>query len=179
MRYFTIERKDVYRPRIALPYTINEQINLKKGKTEFVERVAVWTEKESDFTFFSDILTDPLLLLSSKAKEVLQLYDAKTAFKQIILFGKEEETVMRYYLPVLSEVNGQRTGDGKVALYKKDKSILERMPIVRLKIGESIRYLLNMEIVESFLKRRITGINVEMVDIVFDREYEKSGEYMC
>lgn len=170
MRYFIIERKDVYRPRIILPYTINEQINIKRGKIESVDKVAIWKEKESEFTFFSDILTDPLLLLSGRAKEVVQMYDRKMTFKQIVLFGEETENVMLYYLPLLSEISGEWKGENQVTIHGMDVGIIGKAPMLRLKTAGKIRYLVNLEITESFLKRRMTGMDIEIVDIFLDRE---------
>ena len=170
MRYFLIKRKDVYKPRISLPYTVKEQIDISKGKIDFIDRVTIWQVKESDFTFFSDILTEPVFLLNERAREVLQIFDAKMEFKQIILFGQEKETVLLYYLPVLCEISGIQKEKNQIEISEKNAEILRRTPIVRLKIRENQSFLANMEIIESFLKRRLSGIDITMTDVVFREE---------
>ena len=65
MRFYVIKRKDVYKPQIFLPYSLKEQIDISKGKIDVIGKMEIWQVKESDFTFFSDILTEPVLMLSS------------------------------------------------------------------------------------------------------------------
>ena len=176
MRYFIIKRKDSYKPQIVLPYSIKEQLDITSGKIDEIDRVAVWKVKESDFTFYSDILTEPTLLLSSRARNILQLYDAKMAFKQIILFGRETETVMQYYLPLLPDINGNQKEKNQVRISRKDGAILKKAPIVKLRIKKNQYFLASMELVESFLKNRLSGIDITAVDVVWDEEilvYEK------
>ena len=170
MRYFMIKRKDAYKPQISLPYTIKEQIDVSKGKIDFIDKVTIWQVKENEFTFFSDILTEPVLLLSDKAKEVLQIFDAKMEFKQIILFGKERKTVLLYYLPILREVVGTQKEKNQVEVSGKDAEVFRKTPIVRLKMQENQYFLANLEIIESLLKRRLSGIDITMTEVVLREE---------
>jgi hypothetical protein len=167
MRFYVIKRKDVYKPQIFLPYSLKEQIDISKGKIDVIGKMEIWQVKESDFTFFSDILTEPVLMLSSKAKEVFQIYDSKMEFKQIILFGRERETVMQYYLPVLHEISGNQKENNLVEISREDKDIFQKTPIVRLKIKEKKRFLADLEIIESFLKRRLSGVEIVRTDVIW------------
>lgn len=170
MRYFIVKREDAYKPQIVLPYRIEEQINIACGNVDMIEKLTIWKTKESSGTFYSDILTEPALLLSNRAKDILQIYDVKTEFKQIILFSQEQETIMQYYLPLLHEISGKQKEKKQIEIKRKDAAVFRKAPIVKVKIKKNQYFLANMEIIESFLKKRLSGVDITAVDVVWDEE---------
>lgn len=155
---------DNHIPQVILPYDVKESIAIKSGKKEIIERVNIWKMKGNKFTFFPDILTKPLLLLSREAKEVLQIYEQKTIFRQVILFDEENKVTELYYLPMLPEINVKHREKNRIILSKKDLLMMKRASILKMREEEKICYIANLELIESFLKRGLLGIEIDTIN---------------
>lgn len=169
MRYFIMYQENNYIPQVILPYGIKEKIDIRSGKKNIDESVSIWKVKGNKLTFYPDILTKPLLLLNQKAKNVLQMYEQKTIFRQVILLDRENEVTVQYYLPLLPEINVKQRKKNGILLSKKDFFITKKVSILKMREEKNIYYIANLEIIESFLKRRLTGIEIETINF-FDKE---------
>lgn len=150
-------------PQVILPYDVKESIAIKSGKKEIIERVSIWKIKGNKFNFFPDILTKPLLLLSRDTKEILQIYEQKTIFRQIILFDEENKVTVLYYLPMLPEITVKQREENRIILSKKDFLMIKRASILRMRDEEKVCYIANLELIESFLKRGLLGIEIDTI----------------
>lgn len=165
MRWFLVKRTDVYRPQIILPYNIQKQLEIKQRKISAIENAVIWHVAESDFTFFSDILTEPVVLFSAKAKEAFKIFNKKILYKRIVLIGNKTKEVMLYYAPILPIVEGKTVENKKIKISQNDVRILDEVPMLNLKMNEQIHLLANLEIIESFLRKQMTGVHLEYVEL--------------
>lgn len=171
MRYFIMEQTNNYMPQIILPYSIKQKIDIKSGEKNIDENVNIWKVKGNKFTLYPDILIKPLLLLRQGAKNILQMYEQKTIFRQVILFDKENEVTMQYYFPLLPEINIKQRKRDEVSLSKEDFLTIKRASLLKMREGKKIYYVANLEIIESFLKKGLTGIEIESIKFL-DKEID-------
>ena len=100
-------------------------------------------------TVYPDILTDPVLMVSAEAKQVIKKYEEEMPFLFVALFDTESEESVVYYCPVLAEGNG--TGEYGEALY-----------LVRTEKGSEVR--IRADLAESLLARGAVGMKLERMD---------------
>lgn len=85
--------------------------------------------------FYPDILTEPFLMVSREAADVLRMYEEEMPFLFVVLFDIDKNESVSYHLPILAEgdENCQR------AVYRVRKK--DRWEIrVRLDLAESLLY---------------------------------------
>ena len=90
---------------------------------------------------YPDILTDPVLMVSEEAMEVIRLYDRAMPFLSVVLSDNAREESKAYYCPVLEE-------EGEI-IYR-----IERLGGSEIWICE--------ELAESLLERGMVGMALTM-----------------
>ncbi|MCM1425658.1 MAG: hypothetical protein NC118_03555 [Eubacterium sp.] len=166
MKYFILKTAKEYRhnPQIKLPYDEKEKIFISKGNYNIIRPKSIWTVVEKDMTYFADILIEPVLLLKEIAKNTLQIYDPRIQFKQIILQMDKSNMVELYYLPLLETIKGVSEENNRIRI--EQSFLLTRNAMLMLQMESKKCILANIEIIEAFLKRRITGVEIQSIDIV-------------
>lgn len=83
-------------------------------------------------TIYPDILTDPVLMVSEEAMEVIRLYDRMMPFLPVVLSDHAREESKAYYCPVLEEEGEtiyriERPGGSEIWICEElAESLLER-----------------------------------------------------
>lgn len=171
MKYFLIREDERITQR---PYLINvhEKLDVRDVCNEKAYKLP---HRELVFvksgTIFTDIISEPLFLVSEKVKEVIIMYEPRMTMKELILLDREYASAETYYLPIFQEANclGEGTEYNpactmlkKIAL--KHNEIREKS-IFRI-AGTTGHYIIgNLDIVESILKRGCLGISLTEVEI--------------
>ncbi len=166
MKFFLLSEAKEYnhRPQIRLPYDLKDEIYIRKGNYNNIGKISIWKVHESEMNFYADILMEPVLLLKEKVKEVIQLYNQQIQYKQVILLGDKKDTVELYYLPLLENVKGISESGNRFRIINIPSLLWKPMFIL---CTEQNRYVVvNIEVIEAFLKRRITGIGIQAISII-------------
>ncbi|MCI8789505.1 MAG: hypothetical protein HFH92_10415 [Lachnospiraceae bacterium] len=172
MKYFLIQEDKRITRR---PYLINvyEKMDVRDVCEENAYKLP---HRELIFvkggTIFTDIISDPFLLVSEKIKKVIIMYEPRTPMKELILLDRERAAAETYYLPIFQEVDclGKRTEYNQACTVLK-KIVLRHDKVRNMSIfriaGTTGHYIIgNLDIVESILKRGCLGINLTEVEIV-------------
>lgn len=170
MNYFLISKDEIYKkaPDIINWYEderlINERnLNLLKNRKILKirnEEKRVWT----------DIISNPNFFVSEKVKGVINKYDNKIKFKQVILLdvvGAEAEV---YYLPILKFINclseeSEIIGNTiKRCVIKKE--IIKDEKIFRIGDVNKRYIVVRLDLAESILRRETRGIKLEKIEVI-------------
>lgn len=174
MKYFLIETDDKITPTPKLIRWFDKldvrDIHIKSAY-KLPDRELIFIESNLE-TVYVDIISKPVFLMSEKAKKIVNMYEPRTIWKELVLLDKGKGKVSRYFLPVFEEVDC--LGDGSV--FNLDHSELKRIVLIRNKISEhnifqiagvKKQYIIgNLDIVESLLKRNLVGVGITEVETI-------------
>ena len=170
MKYFLISKDKNFTtaPDIINWYkdiTFRNEKNLHKLKNRTVfnikpEKNIIWT----------DIISIPNFFVSQKIKDIIEKYDKKIKFKQVILLDKENANAEVYYLPLLDFIECL-SNESIVARNTIKKCILKKDAIkdkVIFRIGDvNKRYIVvRLDLIESILRRDTRGIKLEEIEVI-------------
>jgi len=120
---------------------------------------------------FSDILSIPGYLVSSKIHAVMKLYDPYIHYRQMVLFDQIAKVVELYHLPILppcdcllpeSELSRDKS---KVIHGVLDLEKTRRRPVLKLG-GVTTTYIaFRLDVVESMLRRGVKGIKLTELEL--------------
>ncbi|WP_250277183.1 hypothetical protein [[Clostridium] colinum] len=165
MKYFIIEKDKKFYSSPQFK-SWHQDINfLPESRHYSLEKRKAFFIKDSEFLFWTDIISSPVFLISEKVKEVVKLYDNKLKMKQIILIEPKIAEMGVYYLPIFEEIYCLAGKDDIDSKEIAEKIILKRekikdKPIFKIG-GFNKRYIVaRMDLVESILKREVKGINL-------------------
>ena len=180
MKYFLLETdKKIY----ELPQLIRwyEKIDSRNIHLETAFKIAsrqLIFVKGDETTFYPDIISTPLFLMSQEAQKVVNMYEPRTVWKETVLLDREMEKVSRYFLPVFEEIDCLAPD----SVFNMNHSILKEIVLDRRKIGDSAifriahvekQYIVgNLDIVESMLKRELLGIGITELRVTQEEEHE-------
>lgn len=168
MKYYLVETDK----RNHIPYgiNVNRAVDLRYANRENAYKIpncCVVDMKTPMEVFFPDILTDPFLMVSEEAAEVIEMYAPETIFKTIYLLEAGSEINVTYFMPFLEEVDclSQQTEKSRGGTELLDIVLCEEAvvgkPIFRV-AGFSHTYLIvRMDVIESMLRRDICGIRLK------------------
>ena len=171
MKYFIIEKDKKF---YSSPQIISwhQDINfLPESKYYKLPKRKAFFIKESEFLFWTDIISSPVFLVSEKIKNIIKIYDKRLKMKQIILIEPKTADMQVYYLPIFEEIDCLSE---KSDIYNRDvtkKIILNRENIKNKPIfkvaGIKGRYIVGrLDFIESVLKRNIKGINLIELQVI-------------
>lgn len=116
--------------------------------------------------FFTDIITSPLFLVTNMVKKVVEMYDAKTVYKQIILLDRKHKQSCVYYLPILEHVMCL----SPESIVSKDKSTIIQPVLLKSAVEDKSIFFVGdvsntyviarLDFVESILRRDACGISL-------------------
>lgn len=168
MKYFLLEtdKKISQLPQLVRWY---EKIDIRNIHLESAYKISsrqLLFVKGDEDTFYPDIISTPLFLMSQEAKKVVTMYEPRTIWKETVLLDQDAEKVSRYFLPVFEEVDCL----APETVFNLNHSLLKEIVLDRKKIKDCAifrigniekQYIVgNLDIVESMLKRGFRGIGV-------------------
>lgn len=117
-----------------------------------------------------DFIQSPIPMVSETVKKVLDVYEDDMIFKSVVLISKEREVILPYHTLLL---DGMDLLSGKTEFYANGS--VKRLVLDSGKIGEHHIFLLSdrrfrnpfvsLEVVESLLRRNVTGIIWQEVEV--------------
>ncbi len=97
---------------------------------------------------YPDILTDPVLMVSPEARQVIKKYEAEMPFLFVVLCDTEGAEAVAYHCPVLTDV--EENGECGEALY-------------RVRTGKGSEVRIRSDLAESLLARGAVGLGLKEV----------------
>lgn len=151
MRYFRLVNDE----KNAMPRVINwyPDVNPKKFVRENAGRLphVITLDMKLDIDFvYTDVITNPFLLLSKEASGIVHMYDETIPLLCVVLFEKEKGENAVYYMPLLEEAESG-------SLMKMDR------PIFKMRQGVNGSVIVRMDLAESLLMREATGMTLAEV----------------
>ncbi len=119
-------------PRVVNWYGKLDVKKLNRESYQELPRYVLLDMKTDTDVIYPDILTDPVLMVSAEAMEVIQMYIKKIPAIFAALFDTEKGECASYYCPILAE--GEECGE---ALYRVEKQGRTEIRI-QLELAESL-----------------------------------------
>ena len=170
MNYFLIGKDEIYQkaPNILNWYEDERLINEKN--LNLLENRKVLKIRNEEKIVWTDIISNPNFFVSEKVKRVINKYDNKIKFKQVILLDVIRSEAEVYYLPILKFINCLSEESEivrntiKRCVIKKDLIKDEKI----FRIGDvNKRYIVaRLDLVESILRRGSRGIKLEKIEVI-------------
>lgn len=118
-----------------------------------------------------DLIQSPVTMVSLMAKKVMDMYEDDLIFKKVALIHKEKKSEIMYYQMLMDEIEALSDGVERYPDRTEKKILLDS-----LKIGGHHVFLLSdsrmkdpivsMEVVESLMRRHVTGVVFQEVEVV-------------
>ena len=170
MNYFLISKDEIYEkaPNIINWYEDERLIN--ERNLNLLENRKILKIRNEEKIVWTDIISNPNFFVSEKVKGVINKYDNKIKFKQVILLdvlGAEAEV---YYLPLLKFINclseeSEIVGNTiKRCVIKKD--IIKEEKIFRIGDVNKRYIVVRLDLAESILRRGARGLHLERVEVI-------------
>lgn len=173
MKYFILELDKNYiapSPRDWYGKIDNTTLNNKK-LFEFSKHMFFYVEDHMQM-MFTDIIKFPSFMVSNEAKKTIMLYDPFIQFLRVILISKSKKESEAYYIPFLPKVDCLLEG----SILNQDKSVISHARIDKNKLfGINIAFidnvncssvLISLDLAESLLRRKLTGIGLKETESV-------------
>ena len=120
-------------------------------------------------TFYADVLTHPLFIVTKGIAEVMSLYDASIDYKVAALFDLEARIGKTYFVPILDQIDCLAEGtelnlDRRVirrAVIDPDRTLGKA--IFKLAGVKNTYIVVRLDFVESILRRQAAGISLEEI----------------
>lgn len=174
MRYFLLEADKGYTqtPRILNLYKQIDVRDLKKGSYYKIPKRLLLRINGNKDTVYTDVITQPIFLISELMKKVLEKYEPNLNYKETVLLDQEYGQAERYYLPALEELECL-TAD---SIFNMDRSILHKIVIDIDKTEDKCLFALSgvsnrhivarLDFVESILRRGAKGLHLKEIETV-------------
>lgn len=170
MNYFLISKDEIYEkaPNIINWYEDERLIN--ERNLNLLENRKILKIRNEEKIVWTDIISNPNFFVSEKVKGVINKYDNKIKFKQVILLdiiGAEAEV---YYLPILKFINclseeSEIIGNTiKRCVIKKE--IIKDEKIFRIGDVNKRYIVVRLDLAESMLRRETRGIKLEKIEVI-------------
>lgn len=112
---------------------------------------------------FIDIMTDPIVMVTKKVKNCLQLYEPNVPFKEIILLDRKKRVTQNYFVPGLAELDfltdrSEYTNWNYDLKYAElDKKKIGDKAVFTVKGPEKRNIIIRLDVAESLLRRGAKG----------------------
>lgn len=135
-------------PRVINWFSVIQPKNLYENRFEKLPRFFQFDMRLDNDYIFTDVITNPFLLLSREAASVLNMYDDSIKYICSFLFDKKKKVNMIYFLPLISTLDCFGQKGNKV--------------IFILKTSFSYQIIVRMDFIESLLSRGAKGITLKV-----------------
>lgn len=173
MKYFLVgdnpELK--YAPAIQNWYGAFDVRDIRLETYPKLPKRQMFTIEISEHTIFTDIILFPFLLVSSKVRQVLDLYREPCFYRDVILLDQNKGDSHIYYLPVLNEAINYMFFKKQY----KNGSCISKIPIETREepsldwnffwIWEAHKrhIIMSLDMAESLIRRNVTGLGLTEV----------------
>lgn len=168
MRYFLIAEssKMIYKPYML---NWNEKFDIRDIHPETAYKLPARELvffRSNEETIFTDIISNPIFLISEKIKNVVKMYEPCIAMKELVLLDKVYGKAERYFIPLFEEVDCLKEesifnlNHSEVKKFELDTKKIRGRSIFRISGVEKQYIVGNLDIVESILKRGCLGIQL-------------------
>lgn len=172
MRFFTMEQDKALADLIEFrDFDIcgPRHIFYKRDADDINDSTTLYlTEKSGECA--PDFIQSPIPLVSDTVKKVLDMYEDDMVFRSVAIISKEQGTILPYHTLLLDSMGALSE---KTEFYPNGS--VKRLVLDRDKIGEHHVFWINdrrfrnpfvsLEIVESLLRRNVTGIIFREVEV--------------
>lgn len=161
MRYFRLKENDLCRLPILSDWKKIDVSNICQERAHLLPRREVIGIETNESTFFAGVMLSPFILFSEEVFNVIKMYKPSMNGRQIILLDSDKSFSKLYYIPIIEKVEVVKDKEnGKLEIREKnlrDASIFME--------NDSREPIINLDIAESLLKRKIRGIDLKSVEI--------------
>ncbi len=164
MKYFAVSVDSNYVAPVPVGWQgiIDKKTIHRKKVYEIQEHLLFRVESHMQMVY-TDVITFPCFMVSETVKKVIGRYQPFLKYTRVVLFQKEKETSMAYYIPFLEQVGkGKKNGTGRILLGREQT---DGRGIAEIQDGDNIRIIMRMDLVESILRRKTVGIGLEEIVI--------------
>ncbi len=173
MEYFLVETDK--KNRIPYGINVNRAVDIRYANRNMAYKIpncCVVDMKTPMEVFFPDILTEPFLMVSEEAAQVIEMYEPETVFKTIYLLETESELHATYFMPFVEEVEclseQTKRSRGGTELYEivLRKDVVAGKTVFRIAGFTHPHLIVRLDALESMLRRDISGIRLKELSMV-------------
>lgn len=113
-----------------------------------------------------DFIQNPVCMVSDPIKKMMAAYEDELLFRQVILLHQEKKIQHRFYMPFMDEVDAIHSPDQTEKKIVLNAEKIGYHHIFLLKNSRIRDPFLSLAFVESLLRRNVTGILFEEVEVV-------------
>lgn len=173
MDYFIITQDKRYTdaPNIINWFDKIDVKNICPARSYYLPKRLLLEIRNNPEVVFTDIVSFPFFLVSDICKQMIQKYEPRTPFKQIVLMDMKTHKMSLYHLPILKKIDCLSTD----SVLNQDKSVIEKMVLQKDRIeglsifqidGVKSNYtVIRLDLLESILRRGAKGIAIEQVEV--------------
>lgn len=141
--------------------------------------VSMTTNEE---TLFSDLISQPFLMISEMIMSVIQMYGDIVLKRDIVFVDSKSEVIKRYFIVLFEKVKCNnietKTDRGRIIYIIRQGQPLKERNIFEVEIDKKREIIINLDLAESILRRDAFGIDLEAVEVyeiekVEDKHYER------
>lgn len=178
MKYFELQdNPDLkYAPRIKNWYGKFDTKNITLEKYPDLPQHQLFVLDSATKIIFTDLILFPFLLVSPSVMDIIQMYKELCFYRDVILLDQVGGESKLYYLPVFNETS-------KLHVVEKGDKLLEdtcfNLLNEKVYLDNNIFWvndskkrhtIISLDLVESMLKRNITGLGIKEVELFVKRE---------
>lgn len=173
MRYFLLKTDPMYSsaPKIMDWYNKVNPKHIHKGASYPIPKRQIIHVESNLNTFFTDIVSSPLFLVSQIVRDTIKMYEPQIIFKEIVLLDRENKLTQLYFLPVFEELRCL-ANESELSLDRSiiKKAVLQEKAIAgnhifRIEDVSSTYIVADMDFVESVLRRGAKGISLTELEV--------------
>ncbi len=164
MKYFIVSVDDNYvTPVFHDWHGVIDRKTLHRKKVFEIQKHLLFQVENHMQLVFTDILTFPCFMVSEMVKNVIKMYNPFLKYVRVILFQKEKERSMAYYIPYLEQVIFGKQNDGRGMFMEQEKA--GDKVVMEIVDGDKLHIVMRMDLVESILRRNAVGIGLKEIDV--------------
>lgn len=177
MKYFILKQDERYKsiPIIkGIPKEIIDPRDLYKKNYHLMPKVTRLETYNSEPINFIDIITNPILMLTEKAIDIVKIYMPKLTTRDISIIDKIGGRTQTYQIPLIPKIecltksNILKENRGKIEKLQLDKKRIKHQPLFYIAELKEDLVVIRLDMLESMLKRKIRGIQIQEVEVKND-----------
>lgn len=166
---------DFFRLVIDKPYSNYPKMKNWYGKIEtqklcygnahnMPKRQLLFVERDTNL-YFTDVIVNPFFVVSDTARDTIRMYDQTIPFHELVLLEKETGKLQVYHIPFLKMMKCVNVDRSAVHVFEERQELLQRNAIFKYDYKNETDIIARLDLVESLLRRKMTGFSVEPVII--------------
>jgi hypothetical protein len=143
----------------------------EKDSHKLPQRELLFIDPSED-TVFPDVLSSPMLLVTKKVLDAIEIYVSNMVSKQIVLLDGENGASETYFLPILKSADclhpsTEWNSDGRTfkrLVLKRDR--LRRDAVFHPERASHTVAIIRLDLAESILRRGANGIGLKPIEVM-------------